>query len=91
MPIDQIAIPILGALAAWLSQERRPRLQRWACIFGLIGQPFWFWASWKAEQWGIFAVSVLYGCAWLRGLWVFWIRPQQDDAGVRVVSLPPGR
>lgn len=80
MPIDQIAIPVLGALAAWLSQERRPRLQRWACIFGLIGQPFWFWASWKAEQWGIFAVSVLYGAAWLRGLWVYWIRPQATEA-----------
>jgi len=90
MPIDQIAIPILGALAAWLSQERRPRLQRWACIFGLIGQPFWFWASWKAEQWGIFAVSVLYGAAWLRGLWVYWIRPREPSAEVEVLSLPPG-
>ncbi|WP_399696638.1 hypothetical protein [Xenophilus sp.] len=90
MPIDQIAIPILGALAAWLSQERRPRLQRWACIFGLIGQPFWFWASWKAEQWGIFAVSVLYGAAWLRGLWVYWIRPRETSAEVEVLSLPPG-
>lgn len=91
MPIDQIAIPILGALAAWLSQERRPRLQRWACIFGLIGQPFWFWASWKAEQWGIFAVSVLYGAAWLRGLWVYWIRPRPPGDGVGVLNLPPGR
>lgn len=89
MPIDQIAIPILGALAAWLSQERRPRMQRWACIFGLIGQPFWFWASWKAEQWGIFAVSVLYGAAWLRGLWVYWIRPREPSAEVEVLSLPP--
>lgn len=75
MPIDQVAIPILGALAAWCSQERRPAVQRWACLFGLIGQPFWFWASWHAEQWGIFAVSVIYLMAWLRGLWVFWLRP----------------
>lgn len=76
MPIDQIAIPILGALAAWLSQERRESWRRWACIFGIIGQPFWFWASWKASQWGIFAVSVLYGAAWIRGFWVHWVRPQ---------------
>ncbi len=49
MKIDQIAIPILGALAAWCSQERRESWRRWTCIFGIVGQPFWFWASWKAE------------------------------------------
>ncbi|MBB1599993.1 hypothetical protein [Variovorax sp. UMC13] len=75
MSFDQIAIPILGALAAWCSQERRESWRRWACIFGIVGQPFWFYASWKAEQWGIFAVSVLYGAAWIRGLWVHWIKP----------------
>jgi hypothetical protein len=68
---------ICGALAAWCSQERRGRVCRWACTFGLVGQPFWFWASWKAEQWGIFAVLVLYAFAWMRGLWVHWIRPRK--------------
>lgn len=75
MPIDQIAIPILGALAAWCSQERSGAVTRWASVFGLVGTPFWFWASWKAQQWGIFALSAIYGLAWLRGLWVHWIRP----------------
>jgi hypothetical protein len=31
---------------------------------------FWFWASWKAQQWRIFALSAIYGLAWLCGLWV---------------------
>ena len=75
MPIDQIAIAVFGALAAWLSQERREAYRRWACIFGMLGQPFWFYTSWKAEQWGIFAVSVLYAVAWMRGLWLHWLAP----------------
>lgn len=29
---------------------------------------FWFWASWKTQQWRIFALSAIYGLAWLRGL-----------------------
>ena len=45
MPIDQIAIALFGALAAWLSQERRESYRRWACIFGMLGQPFWFYTS----------------------------------------------
>ncbi|WP_157040555.1 hypothetical protein [Polaromonas naphthalenivorans] len=30
----------------------------------------------QAEQWGIFAVSVLYAVAWMRGLWLHWLAPQ---------------
>ena len=77
MPIDQIAIALFGALAAWLSQERRESYSRWACIFGMLGQPFWFYTSWKAEQWGIFILSVFYIAAWMRGLWLHWLVPQR--------------
>lgn len=73
VPYDQIAIALLGAAAAWLSQARTEAARRWACIFGLLGQPFWFWATWQAEQWGMFALSLLYALAWLRGLWVHWL------------------
>lgn len=30
--MEQAAIAILGAAAAWLSQDGRPRWARWACI-----------------------------------------------------------
>ena len=92
MQIDQIAIAVLGAAAAWLSQARSEAFRRWACIFGMLGQPFWFYASWKAEQWGIFAVSVLYALAWLKGLWVHWLQPGRDGLSsddVRTIELAP--
>lgn len=88
MGLDQIAIAILGAAAAWLSQERRESWRRWACIFGMLGQPFWFYASWQAGQWGIFAVSVLYALAWMRGLWVYWIAPR-PSGDIETISLFP--
>ncbi|PWW44626.1 hypothetical protein [Melaminivora alkalimesophila] len=93
MGIDQIAIALLGAAAAWLSQARSPASRRWACVFGLLGQPFWFYASWHANQWGIFAVSVIYLCAWLRGVWVYWIaqRDEPQHHGLGTIQLTPGR
>ncbi|AVO48152.1 hypothetical protein C6568_01920 [Melaminivora suipulveris] len=93
MQIDQVAIALLGAAAAWLSQARSPGARRWACIFGLLGQPFWFYASWHAGQWGIFTVSVIYLCAWLRGLWVYWLaaREQTQRPGLGTIQLTPGR
>ncbi|WP_404302190.1 hypothetical protein [Alicycliphilus denitrificans] len=93
MGLDQIAIALLGATAAWASQARNPGLRRWACIFGLLGQPFWFYASWQADQWGIFAVSIVYLGAWLRGLWVYWLAPRREaqDSGLSTIQLTPGR
>ena len=77
---------MLGAAAAWLSQARSESFRRWACIFGMLGQPFWFYASWKAEQWGIFAVSVLYALAWMKGLWIHWIRPTSCGATMEKIG-----
>lgn len=73
--MDQIAIALFGAAAAWLSQARIERLRRWACIFGMLGQPAWFYAAWQAQQWGIFVVCVIYCGAWMRGIWIHWVRP----------------
>lgn len=73
--MEQLGIALTGVTAIFLSQSKNVRLARWACILGLIGQPFWFIAAWKAEQWGIFALCFLYTFSWLRGLWNFWIAP----------------
>lgn len=64
----QIGIAIFGVLAIWLAQEEDLLRRRWAPVFGLMGQPFWFWAAWSAEQWGILALCVLYTVSWARGL-----------------------
>jgi hypothetical protein len=70
--IEQIAIAIFGVYAVFLSQSDRASHRRWACVFGLIGQPFWFYATWKAGQWGIFALCFLYTISWARGVHTYW-------------------
>jgi hypothetical protein len=75
MPFEQIVIAFTGAAAAWLSQDRRPQLARWACVFGLVGQPFWVYATWEAGQWGMIMLTLAYTGAWVRGAWVFWVKP----------------
>lgn len=70
----QIVIALTGATAVWLSQDQRETWRRWACIFGLIGQPFWFYSAWAAQQWGIFALCFLYTFSWARGFRNNWMR-----------------
>lgn len=64
----QLAIAFTGVTAIFLTNGS-PRQRRWAPLFGLAGQPFWFITAYQAEQWGIFALCTLYTVAWSRGFY----------------------
>jgi hypothetical protein len=71
--IDQLAIACTGVTAVWLSQDKRDHWRKWSPVFGLMSQPFWFYAAWTAEQWGIFALCFLYMLSWMRGFKAYWL------------------
>jgi hypothetical protein len=52
--MEQIGIALTGLLAIWLTQHKKVAYQRFACIFGLARQPFWFYSAYQGQQWGIF-------------------------------------
>lgn len=72
--IEQIMIAVLGVTAVFLSQCENIEFRKWAGIVGLLGQPFWFIAAYKADQWGIFALCFLYTFAWAKGVYVHWFK-----------------
>lgn len=72
--IDQIAIALTGVVAIWLSQDKRENFRKYSSIFGLIGQPFWFYSAYEAEQWGIFVLCFFYAYAWGRGFINNWVK-----------------
>ncbi len=71
--IDQVVIGICGLSSVMLSQDHRPALRRYACLFGLIAQPFWFYSAWHAQQWGIMGLCFVYTWGWFKGFRNFWI------------------
>lgn len=73
--IDQIGIALTGVTAIFLSQSKRDSLRRYACLFGIAGQPFWIWSAMKADQWGVLVLTALYTLAWAKGVWTNWIQP----------------
>lgn len=72
--MDQVAIVIFGVTAVYLTQQKRQDWKRWACIFGMAGQPFWFWAAWRTGQPGIFVIVCLYTYVWGLGIYNNWFR-----------------
>lgn len=87
MSLDQLAIAFTGVIAIWLTQDARAHWRRWACVFGMCAQPFWFYATWRAGQWGIFALSFLYTYAWWRGLWSQWLKPHFDRRKIEGTTI----
>ena len=71
--IAQGFIALLGVTAVWLTQQPNESLKKYACLFGLAAQPFWFYAAWSAQQWGILALCFVYAGAWLMGFKHYWL------------------
>lgn len=68
----QLGLAVLGVTAVYLSQDARASRRRWACIFGLAAQPFWFVETIGAAQWGMVALCVVYTLAWAKGFREHW-------------------
>lgn len=39
---------------------RTDRWHRWGFVALMVGQPAWFFATWSAGQWGLFAMAFYY-------------------------------
>lgn len=72
--VEQFGIALFGVAAITLTQSTSPMHRRWAPVYGLLGQPFWFWSAYSAQQWGVFALCVLYTAAWGKGFYQNWMR-----------------
>lgn len=75
--MEQIIIALTGIPAVWLTQQDRESWKKYACLFGLVGQPFWFYTSYVSEQWGIFVLCFFYTYVWYLGLKNNWLNKEE--------------
>lgn len=73
MSISQIFIMILGSSAIWMV-GKTGNVRKWGFIVGLMGQPFWFYTAWEAQQYGIIAMCLFYTYSWGNGVYQNWIK-----------------
>jgi len=65
--VIQFGVAFFGMLGGWLMASTG-EWQRWGFVLGLLGQPFWIAAAWRAGQWGGLIVSIGFTGAWLAGI-----------------------
>jgi hypothetical protein len=63
----QIAIAVLSLTAITMVSSTGP-LHRWGFVVGLISQPLWLVATWRARQWGMLVLSMFYVIVWIQGI-----------------------
>jgi hypothetical protein len=68
-----LAILTFGVSSIWFI-GRVESWRRWGYVFGLCGQPFWFYMSIKQRDWGILLLNCLYAYSWCQGVWFHWIK-----------------
>ena len=70
----QVAILIFCLGSIYLANDPKPNVRRWACVSGLISEPFWFYTTAHHDQWGIFVSAFFYTAAWGRGFYHTWVK-----------------
>jgi len=71
--MDQLIIAVTGIPAIWLVNDQRKAWSRYACLFGLAGQPFWIHNTLVNEQWGMFAMAIVITISWAKGFKANWM------------------
>lgn len=70
--ISQTAILVFGILSAWFYNSRHESARKWGPIVSAFVQPFWLYATWAADQMGMFALSIYYCAMTVRGIRAYW-------------------
>ncbi len=70
--LTQVPLTILSLLAIFCVTSRSQAVQKWGPVFGLCSQPFWLWATYSAQQWGMLLLSFVYVGMWVRGIRNAW-------------------
>lgn len=77
--IEQFFIASTELVAMYLMQSNKYTDRKYSSIFGLLGQPFWFYASYSHEQWGSFLMGFFFTALWLKNFKLYWINPKKQS------------
>ena len=75
--ICQIGMLIFGGLAVFFISKKN-KWMKWGFIFGLMGQPAWFYVAITTKQWGMLALVVFYTFNWAKGIYNYWIKKDKE-------------
>jgi hypothetical protein len=77
--IEQFFIAATELIAIYLMQSEKYTDRKYSSIFGLLGQPFWAYASYTHEQWGSLFIGFFFTALWFKNFKFYWLNPQKQQ------------
>ncbi len=77
LTLDQVCLATFGITAIWLTNDSRESFQKWGPVIGLLGQPFWLYATYNKELWGMLIICCFYTVAWIKGVIKWHFKPKE--------------
>lgn len=74
MAVDQAGILFFSCASIWFLAKPKAGIRRYGYLLGLAGQPFWFYSTVHAEQWGMVLVSLWFTWCHFRGIYAHWFK-----------------
>lgn len=68
----QVMLVLLAVPGLYLVGDQDAQLRWWGYALSLAAQPFWLAATWRARQWGMFGMALVYSVLWARGVFGFF-------------------
>lgn len=78
----QTLIAALTIPALFLVAQHSFYRRRWGFLLGISAQPFWLYATFSPDTYGMFVVSVFTTGTWFLGVWNHWLHPQPQKGDV---------
>lgn len=86
--LSQFLILCLGGASIWLV-SRRESWNRWGFVIGLLSQPFWFYTTLEAKQYGVFLLNLWYTYSFCQGIYYrFGVHALTETAEAIIRRLP---
>jgi hypothetical protein len=70
--VAQVWIPTTGLPTIYYTSKKN----KLAPLFGLFGQPAWFYSSAYTRQWGVLALTMVYTGLWVLTAYRWWAKPK---------------
>lgn len=75
--VVQVVLFLTGAVAVYLTQQHDEELKRYSSLFGMAGQPFWYYTTLSTGQYGVFLLTIIYTYCWSLGIYNNWIKKNE--------------
>lgn len=64
----QVVIFLLTLPGLYLVGDQDPGLRWWGYVLSLAAQPFWLAATWRARQYAMFTIALVFSAMWIRAI-----------------------